>query len=94
MTDSSNGFHRQMARLARHITDTAVQKDTPFAEAVDAFKALTAYHGQLLKHRPADEESDEGTFDGFADAINGKDQSNGGTAVSSRRRGHAKPSSD
>jgi hypothetical protein len=46
--------------LAEVITTRAKDKDTPFAEAVDALKALTALYGTLLKDKGKSEDDSDG----------------------------------
>lgn len=53
-------FDAHIEKLAKHIADKAIDKDTPFAESLDAFKQLTAYYALTLRHReepPPDEDS-------------------------------------
>lgn len=76
----------ELVALAKTIRTRAEDKSTPFAEAVDALKALTALYATFLKDKglPADE---AGTFT-MADARDMiEDEGHGEAAV----RGHRRP---
>jgi hypothetical protein len=79
-------IRNNLDKLAKDIADKAVQKDTPFTETLDAFKALHAYYALLLKNKggPADETGVSG-FD-FASGIAQEDV-DGGARLS--RRGNS-----
>jgi hypothetical protein len=79
-------------KLAGSIANKATDKDTPFAERLDAFKALSAYYGLLLKTRSkSDEDSDEPNFADFTSALAdpAEEPSNGRAAPIRSRRRHA-----
>ncbi len=85
MTDT---IENQMIKVAKHIADKAVNKDTPFAESLDAFKSLTAYYGLLLKNKGASEDDpDAPNFDNFGKRF-GEEQNNdsGNPSVRTGRR--------
>ena len=64
-------FDKHMEKVAKHIADKAVHKDTIFAESLDAFKQLTAYYGLLLKNKDApDPDADGATFGDFGRRMN------------------------
>ena len=71
-------------KLVKDIADKAAQKDTPFTETLDAFKALHAYYALLLKNKgdPADDAAGSG-FD-FASGI-AQEDTDGGARLSRRR---------
>lgn len=75
----------EIEALAKTIRTRAEDKSTPFAEAVDALKALTALYATFLKDKgsPADE---AGTFT-MADARDMiEDEGHGEAAVRGHRR--------
>ena len=79
MTD----FKKNFDKVAKNIADKAANKDTPFAEVIDAFKAMTAYYALQLKHKDAPDEDTSG-FD-FANGIGAEQEHDDGRAVSRRR---------
>jgi len=67
MTDK---FEQQMEKVAKHIAEKAVHKETPFAESLDAFKQLTVYFGMLLKHKePGKPDGDGPNFNDFREQL-------------------------
>lgn len=68
-------FKASFDKIAEIMAEKAADKDTPFAEITDAFKAMTAYYALLLKHKAksGDDDSDDG-FD-FANGIGGEHES-------------------
>lgn len=84
MTD----FKDEIAKVAKHIADKAVNKDTSFAESLDAFKQLTLYYGLLLKNKGVPEtDEDDSNFVNFGKRF-GREQEtdDGGQRLSNRRR--------
>jgi len=81
---------KHLTELSEHIADKAMQKDTSFAESLDAFKSLTAYYGLLLKTRTPTEDDESPNFANFGKALDEaqEEHPNGGTGskVSGRRR--------
>lgn len=65
-------FDESFAAIAKIMKDKASDKDTPFAEITDAFKALTAYYALVLKHRKGGTKDDDG-FD-FASGLGTEDE--------------------
>lgn len=84
-------IERDAARLVKHIVDRAVQKDTPFTEATDALKQVTAYYAAQLKRKVGPEEdTPEQNFGNFAEQVHGadaKEHANGRKVRVSNRRG-------
>lgn len=81
-------------RLAEHVAGKAVLSDTPFAEAIDALKAVTAYLTMEQKKKAPDEppEEDVFTIDTARGAL-GEEKQNGSTlATGSHRRTRTGPS--
>ena len=69
-------------KLMEHIASTALKPDTPFAEAVDALKAVTAYLTMRNK-RGAEQPADDGdSFDAFKKDL----VEDGSTQVAARSR--------
>lgn len=52
-----------MIEVAQAVASKAKEKDVPFAEAIDALKALTAMYSALQKHPLSDD--DDKTGEGF-----------------------------
>jgi len=77
-------FDAELAKLAKAIVQKATQENTPFEESVDAFKALTAYYALRLKHKPDEDEPDDGFS--FASSRPGEEHENGGAPVRTRSR--------
>lgn len=77
MTD----FETHFAKVAKLIADKASHEDTPFAEVIDAFKAMTAYYALVLKKKGGDNGE---PHDGF-DFANGIEDTKDGRGVSGRR---------
>lgn len=76
----------ELDQMAKSLIDKAKENETPLAEIVDAFKAVTAYYALDLKRKgrePA-EDQDENSFAGFQERL--KEVENGGEAVGSDRR--------
>lgn len=77
-------------KLAASITTAATDKDTPFAERLDAFKALTAYYALLEKHKAKNEDDSDGpSFLDFQSAVADtadEEQDNGRAPIRGRRR--------
>lgn len=70
--------------LAKDIAKRANEKETPFAEAVDAVKALTALYATLLKDKGKSEDDSDGFT--MADAqASIEENGHGSSAVRSRR---------
>lgn len=53
-------FKKSLTDLAEVIVKRAKEKDTPFSEAVEAVKALTALYGTLLKDKGKSEDESDG----------------------------------
>lgn len=79
-------LERDIADLVRTITKRAKDKDTPFCEAIDALKAITAYTVALrrLTNGRSDGEDEDSTFNAFRQDI---DEADNGTAAVRGRRG-------
>lgn len=81
----------EIDKLVKHIAVKAADPDTPFAESVDALKALTAYLTVARKHPPAgDTEDVEPSMASLRNEI--EDAQHGGTdkvATRNRRRADA-----
>ena len=74
-------FKDSFDKIAKIMADKATEKDTPFAEITDAFKAMTAYYALLLKHKGKTSDDDA---DGF-DFANGIGEEHGESGVPGRR---------
>ena len=82
-------FENRMTKIAQHIADKAVNKDTPFAESLDAFKSLTAYYALLLKNKTAPEDDpDAANFDNFGKRFGATAEENEHGGTEARVRGH------
>jgi hypothetical protein len=75
----------EIEKLATVITDRAKDKDTPFVEAVDALKALSALYATLLKDKGKPEDDSDGFTMADAQATIEDPGHNGTTEVRSRR---------
>jgi len=53
-------IRQEIEKLATVITERAQDKDTPFAEAVDALKALTTLYATFQKDKGKSEEPSDG----------------------------------
>lgn len=78
-------FAESMDKLAAIIVRKAEFPDTPLAESIDAFKALTPYFAILVKSRKADADG-EASFADFTKELT--EHQNGGTELPDRRRGY------
>lgn len=80
----------EIEKLVKHVAVKAVEEKTPFPEAIDALKAVTAYltMEQKKKEPPEPEDGEEPSFDNFKGALTGAEgRDNGSTsAVRSHRR--------
>jgi hypothetical protein len=76
----------ELEALAKTITERAKEKETPFAEVVDALKALTGLYATLLKDKglPADEAGGSFTMADAQATIEGNEH--GEAAVRGHRR--------
>lgn len=76
----------ELDKLATAILRKAGLDDTPLTDAIDAFKATTAYYALSLKRKTGEEPDteDENSFAGFQERL--KEVENGGEAVGSNRR--------
>jgi hypothetical protein len=84
----------ELTALAAAIRKRAGEASTPFTEAVDALKALTALYATFLKDKGKSEDEPD---DGFtmADAQTMiEDNGHGEAAVRSHRRRNIRPSAD
>lgn len=76
--------------LVDYIATKAMAENTPFAEAVDALKAITAWKTMLLKKKEpeSDPEDNEPSFDTFREGLQevNKDPAHGGVTPLPRRR--------
>ena len=75
-----------LQQLAKDIAKRAGQADTPFAEAVDALKALTALYATLLKDKGKSEDDSDGFTMADAQATIEDSGQNGEAAVRTHRR--------
>jgi hypothetical protein len=75
----------ELEKLAKTIVERANDKATPFAEAVDALKALTALYGTLLKQKGKSEDDSDSFTMADARAVI-EENGHGETAVRSGRR--------
>jgi len=64
-------------KLARHIANKAMSKDTLFHDKVEAFKAITAYFAVQSKHKKP--EQINGRFDAYRNLL-GDDHDNAAAA--------------
>lgn len=80
-------LEKDIADLVRAITKRAKDKDTPFCEAIDALKAITAYTAAKRKFDSGrvDEDSDESSFVGFRQDIDEAEVTDGAAAIRGRR---------
>ena len=75
----------ELLTLARNVAKRAAETSTPFAEAVDAVKALTVLYATLLKDKGKSEEESDGFT--MADAqASIEEHGHGDTTVRSRPR--------
>jgi len=75
----------EIEKLATVITDRAKDKDTPFVEAVDALKALSALYATLLKDKGKPEDDSDGFTMADAQAQIEDSGHNGEASIRSRR---------
>ena len=75
---------KSLDNLAKHVSERAAHKDTPFSETLDAFKALTAYYALLLKNK-GDSEDAPGVPDAFDFATGIATEAENGGRISRRR---------
>jgi hypothetical protein len=75
----------ELVELAKAIRKRASDKDTPFAEAVDALKALTALYATFAKDKGKSEDDSDGFTMADAQATI-EDNGHGEAAVRSDRR--------
>lgn len=80
MTD----FKKSFDKIAENIATKAALETTPFAEVIDAFKAMTTLYALQLKHKDAPDDDDTGGFD-FSNGIHAEDN-NGRTKSRVRDR--------
>jgi len=70
-------------KLVEHIAKKAMAEKTPFPEAVDALKAITAYLTMDAKKKPAGEDDGNPSFETFRQGLQ---DTNDATSLRSRRR--------
>ncbi len=76
----------ELVKFAETIRKRAEDTDTPFAEAVDALKALTALYATFLKDKGKSDDESDGSFT-MADAQTMiEDEGHGDAAVRSHRK--------
>ena len=76
----------ELVALAKTIRTRAGEQATPFAEAVDALKALTALYATFLKDKGKSDDDSDGSFT-MADAQTMiEDEGHGDAAVRSHRK--------
>ena len=75
----------ELEKLARTVIDRCNDKTTPFAEIVDALKALTTLYATLSKDKGKSEDDSDGFTMADAQATI-EDQGHGEAAVRSHRR--------
>lgn len=73
-----------LENLAEAIATKAKNGNTPFAEAIDALKALTALYGLFSKKKVDDPDDEPGEFT-MADAQSMIEEPNGASKLRSRR---------
>jgi hypothetical protein len=81
----------EIEALAKVIRKRAEESATPFAEAVDALKALTALYGTLLKDKGKSEDDSDGFTMADAQATIEDTGHNGEAAVRSSSRRRTRP---
>lgn len=75
-----------MLEVAQSVAKKAKEDDAPFAERIDALKALTAMYTAMQKHPadPGDDDEDDG-FD-FSKGVNAREETDGSTVTTLRAR--------
>jgi hypothetical protein len=84
-------FKQTIEKLAQDISKRAGEAATPFAEAVDALKALTALYATFLKDKGKSEDDSDGFTMADAQATI-EDNGHGEAAVRSHRGRSTRPS--